>query len=175
VLLLGDSITRAYYPATSKALEGIANVYLFATSACTADQRYMEQLKDYWAMAGVSFRLIHFNNGMHGWRYSDEQYAASLPATVATLRKLQPKAMLVWANTTPVRSDSEGATNGRIAQRNRDADRWMHHFSIPVDDQHTLMEAHSDLHQDNVHWNEKGSELQSAQVADSVRKQLGNR
>jgi hypothetical protein len=33
VLLVGDSITRAYYPAVAKDLAGVANVYLFATSA----------------------------------------------------------------------------------------------------------------------------------------------
>jgi lysophospholipase L1-like esterase len=175
VLLLGDSITRDYYPATAKALQGVANVYLFATSACAADPRYVGQLRDYWYLAGVKFRVIHFNNGMHGWGYSDEQYAASLPSIITALRKQQPQARLVWANTTPVRVDSDGATNERIERRNRDADLWMKRFSVSIDDQYALMKPHEDLHQDNVHWNENGSQLQSVQVTDSVRKSLGGR
>ncbi len=85
---------------------------------------------------------------------------------------MQPHARLVWANTTPVRAANDGATNERIVQRNQDADKVMRRFAIPVDDQHTLMEPHVDLHQDNVHWNDKGSEVQSVQVADSIRKEL---
>lgn len=37
VLLVGDSITRAYYPAVANDLRGVANVYLFASSACSGD------------------------------------------------------------------------------------------------------------------------------------------
>jgi len=174
VLLLGDSITRAYYPATAKELAGVANVYLFATSACAADPRYAGQLKDYVALAAVPFTVIHFNNGMHGWRFTEAQYAASLPGVVMTLKRLAPKARLVWADTTPVRKDSDtGATNARIDQRNTDANAAMEREHIPVDDQHALMLPHTDLHADDVHWNEAGSALQAKQVAESVRKALG--
>ncbi|MEZ2347266.1 SGNH/GDSL hydrolase family protein [Terriglobus sp. RCC_193] len=174
VLLLGDSITRAYYPSTVKALEGVANVYLFATSACSADPRYTAQLKDYMALAAVPFAVIHFNNGMHGWRFTEAEYAASLPGVVSTLKKLQPQARLVWTDTTPVRKDSDtGATNARIDQRNRDAAQVMQRLNISVDDQHALMQPHADMHSDDVHWNAAGSDLQAAQVAALVRRQLG--
>ncbi|HEY9136899.1 MAG TPA: SGNH/GDSL hydrolase family protein [Terriglobus sp.] len=173
VLLLGDSVTRAYYPATAKEFAGVANVYLFATSACAADPRYAGQLKDYVALAVVPFTVIHFNNGMHGWRFTEAEYAASLPGVVATLHRLAPKAHLVWANTTPVRKDQDaGATNARIDQRNKDADAAMLRAHIPIDDQHTLMLPHTDLHADDVHWNETGSALQAKQVAESIRHQL---
>jgi len=174
VLLLGDSITRAYYPATAKALEGVANVYLFATSACSADPRYAGQLKDYMALAAMPFAVVHFNNGMHGWRFTEAEYAASLPGVVNTLKKLQPQAHLVWTNTTPVRKDSDtGATNARIDQRNRDAAQAMQRLAIATDDQHTLMLPHADMHADDVHWTAAGSDLQAEQVAASIRKQLG--
>lgn len=174
VLLLGDSITRAYYPATAKELAGVANVYLFATSACAADARYAGQLKDYTALAAVPFSVVHFNNGMHGWRFTEGQYAAALPGVITTLKKLEPKAKLVWANTTPVRKDADtGATNARIEQRNVDAGKVMQRAHVVVDDQHTLMLPHVDLHADDVHWNEAGSALQAKQVAESVRKALG--
>jgi hypothetical protein len=44
VLLVGDSITRAYYPEVAKQLSGEANVYLFATSASSGDPRLPQQL-----------------------------------------------------------------------------------------------------------------------------------
>jgi hypothetical protein len=67
VLLVGDSITRAYYPEVAKQFSGEANVYLFATSAPSGDPRLAEQLGDYFRMMGRPFAVIHFNNGMHGW------------------------------------------------------------------------------------------------------------
>ena len=170
VLLLGDSITRAYYPETQKQLAGVANVYLFATSACAADSRYPGQLKDYVALAAVPFAVVHFNNGMHGWRFTEAEYAASLPSVVDQLHTLEPHAKLLWANTTPVKADTpDGATNTRIDRRNAEAAATMKQRTIPVDDQHTLMLPHADLHADVVHWTPAGSAIQAAQVADAVK------
>jgi lysophospholipase L1-like esterase len=174
VLLVGDSITRGYYPAVARQLSGIANVYLFATSVSSGDARLPHQLQDYFGMVGVTFAVIHFNNGMHGWGYTEPQYAAALPEVVAALRAAQPHAALVWANTTPVLHDSTKgeSTNPRIDERNRLAAACMSRQGIPVDDQHALMLPHSALHSDDVHYNEEGSALQAVQVAATIRRAL---
>jgi lysophospholipase L1-like esterase len=179
VLLVGDSITRGYYPATVKELGGVANVYLFATSAASGDPRLPSQLRDYFSMIGVTFAAIHFNNGMHGWGYTEQQYAAGLPDMIEALSEGAPRAELVWANTTPVLHDSTDgqSTNPRIDERNVLAAALMKNEAIPVDDQHALMVKHPELHDGDVHFTEAGSGLQAAQVAASVRGLLkpGNR
>src|SRR5579875_1914127 len=43
VLLLGDSISRNYFPEVRKDLTGIANVYLMASSTCVGDPRIGHQ------------------------------------------------------------------------------------------------------------------------------------
>jgi len=174
VLLVGDSITRGYYPAVAKQLSGVANVYLFATSASSGDARLPRQLHDYFSMMGVSFAVIHFNNGMHGWGYTEQQYAAGLPQMIAALRADQPHAALVWATLTPVLHDSTKgeSTNARIDERNRLATACMGSQEIPVDDQHALMLTHQPLHADDVHFNEEGSGIQAVQVAASIRPAL---
>jgi len=174
VLLLGDSITRAYYPETAKELDGVANVYLFATSCSSGDPRLAGQMRDYFAMAGVPFTVVHFNNGMHGWGYSEAQYSGGLLGFVVVLRRASPKASLIWATTTPVRKDATGvgATNIRIDDRNRLAAVVMARERISIDDQHALMIDHQDLHSDDVHFTEKGSALQAHAVAASVRDAL---
>lgn len=176
VLLVGDSITRGYYPQVAKDLSGVANVYLFATSASSGDPRLPGQLRDYFAMIGVPFAAIHFNNGMHGWGYTEEQYAAGLPGMIETLRKGAPKAVLVWASTTPVLHDSTegGATNARVDERNQLAAAIMSRNGIAIDDQHALMLAHQDLHNGDVHFTEQGSATQAEQVAASLRKALAS-
>lgn len=176
VLLVGDSITRGYYPEVAKDLSGVANVYLFATSASSGDPRLPGQLRDYFSMIGVTFAAIHFNNGMHGWGYTEAQYASGLPGMIKALRNGAPKAVLVWASTTPVLHDStEGeATNARVDERNRLAAAVMSRGGIAIDDQHALMLQHQDLHNGDVHFTEQGSATQAAQVAASLRRALAS-
>ena len=169
VLLVGDSITRAYFPDVTKLLAGKANVYLFATSCASGDPRLPGQLHDYFSMQPIAFSVIHFNNGMHGWAYADTAYAAALPDMVSILRKDQPTSRLIWSSTTPVRADKPGgAANSRIDERNVGAAALMKRVGIPIDDQHLLMESHNDLHADDVHYNPAGSKIQAQQVVDSI-------
>src|ERR1700675_1480762 len=59
VLLLGDSITRNYFPQVTKDLEGIANVYLMASSTSVGDPRLPNQIAEFSVMEHVSFRVVH--------------------------------------------------------------------------------------------------------------------
>ena len=180
VLLVGDSITRGYYPAVAASLKGVANVYLFATSACSGDPRLPEQIRGYFKMMGLTFAVVHFNNGMHGWGYTEQQYAAGLPEMLAAVRAGAPNARLIWATTTPVREetpprDANAANNARIDARNKLAAALMTREHIPTDDQHQLMLQHSDLHSGDVHYTTAGSALQAEQVAAQIRALLGTR
>jgi hypothetical protein len=121
-------------------------------------------------MTEMQFKVIHFNNGMHGWGYSEEQYAKGLSPLISELEKDAPGAQLVWASTTPVRNDSTdgGATNGRIDARNEKAAEIMKTHHIPMDNQHALMLLHSDLYNGDVHYTKAGSALQANQVVESI-------
>ena len=52
------------------------------------------------------FDVIHFNNGMHGWGYTEEEYTKHFPDLIDTLKKGARGAKLIWATTTPVREAS---------------------------------------------------------------------
>jgi lysophospholipase L1-like esterase len=175
VLLIGDSITRAYYPAVAKNLDGKANVYYFATSASIGDERLPHQIAEYYQMIRVAFGVVHFNNGMHGWGYTEDEYRAYFGEAMAAVRAGAPRAKLVWSSTTPVRKDkSDGATNDRIQARNTIAARAVGQ-ETKIDDQYLLMRSHQDLHSDDVHFNSEGSALQAAQVAAIITELLSNR
>lgn len=183
VLLEGDSITRGYYPAVEKDLSGVANVYLFATSACSGDPRLPGQLRDYFKMMGLKFAVVHFNNGMHGWGYTEAQYAAGLPKMVAALKAGAPGAKLIWATTTPLRGDdatpggpgAPQATNARIDARNRLAAAVMRRDGIPTDRLHALMLKHQALHSGDVHYTDAGYAVAGEQAAGMIRAVLGKR
>lgn len=175
VLLLGDSITRNYFPEVRKKLAGTANVYLMASSISVGDPRIEEEIHEFAAMERVRFQVVHFNNGMHGWAYTEEQYKAAFPAYLRAVRAMADKAgKLIWASTTSVRSDvTNGATNPRVEERNRIALGFVQAADIPVDDQFALMGQHQDLHQDSIHFNPAGANLQGDQATAVIRAALG--
>jgi hypothetical protein len=171
VLLVGDSISRNYFPEVKRQLDGVANVYLLATSICVGDPRLPYEIKAFAKMEDVPFRVVHFNNGMHGWTYSEAEYKAGFPAYLKALHFIAPKAIFIWTTTTPVRKDDQpGATNARIDARNAIAQQFVH--GMVVDDQHALMEKHQDLHKDNIHFNTEGSDIGGVQAADLIRRAL---
>ena len=86
MLLLGDSIARNYFPQVVKDLTGVANVYLMALSTSVGDPRLPRQIAEFAAMENLAFRVVHFNNGMHGWDYTEAQYKAAFPAFLSSVR-----------------------------------------------------------------------------------------
>jgi hypothetical protein len=169
ILLIGDSITRAYFPEVAKQFADKANVYLFATSCASGDPRLPLQLHEFF-LGQPTFQVIHFNNGMHGWAYDDNTYAAGLPGMIDLLRKQDPAARLIWATTTPTRRDDpKDHPVARIAARNAAAIALMKQQAIAIDDQFALMQAHGDLHLDDVHFNDAGAQLQGDQAARMIQ------
>ena len=173
VLLLGDSISRNYFPEVRKNLDGIANVYLMASSISVGDPRLESEIKQFAETEKVRFRVVHFNNGMHGWAYPEGQYKKDFPAFLRAVRSLTSSdGVLIWANTTPVRSDAtNGATNPRVEERNRIALEFVQP-GIAVDDQFSLMLRHQDLYQDGVHFNPAGAAIQGDQATAIIRSAL---
>jgi hypothetical protein len=174
VLLLGDSISRNYFPQVTKDLEGVANVYLMASSTSVGDPRLPHQIAEFATLESLHFRVVHFNNGMHGWGYTEAQFKASFPLLIASARALAGQdGALVWANITPVKDDAtSGATNPRIDARNAIALAMVMDEKIPIDDQHSLMMKHLDLYEDSVHFNPAGANIMGEQAAGTIRAAL---
>lgn len=107
VLLIGDSITRGYYPEVEKNLSGKAYVSRLSTSAFVTDPALLAQIAA--VLENNKFDIIHFNNGMHGWGHSEKEYEAGLLTMMETIRKYAPNAKLIWAATTPLKDST--ATN----------------------------------------------------------------
>jgi hypothetical protein len=176
VLLIGDSITRAYYPQVERHLTGRAYVARLTSSAFISDPALLMQIR--MVLSQYKFEVIHFNNGMHGWQHSEKEYEEALPEYFKTIREYAPNAKLIWANTTPLKVSpalSENftvATDDRIAQRNAIAAKFMQAQGIPVEDLNTPMQGHPEYHDGNVHFNSRGIAVQADLVAADVGKLL---
>src|SRR5882762_2987745 len=173
VLLLGDSITRNYFPQVTKDLGGVANVYLMASSTSVGDPRLPHQIAEFATMQGVSFAVIHFNNGLHGWGYTEAQFKSGFPIFLQAIRALPGRGKLIWASITPVKPEaSNGATNPRIDARNAIAHAFIESEKILVDDLHALMAQHADLYEDPFHFNKAGSAVMGDQAAAVIKNAL---
>jgi hypothetical protein len=179
VLLIGDSITRAYYPEVEKRLAGKAYVGRLSSSAFISDPALLAQIR--MTLCQYKFDVIHFNNGMHGWQHSEREYERAFLEFLRTIQKGAPTAKLIWANTTPLKAsptlssgDQTQATDERIAARNAIALKFVSAKKIPVDDLNTPMREHPEYHSDQVHFNDQGISLQADQVAARVGALLTN-
>jgi len=171
VLLIGDSIARGYFGAVEKQLEGKAYCARLTTSKCVADPTYLDEvalmLKQY------RFAVIHFNNGLHGWGYTDEQYREGLAKLMESVKSHAPDAKPIWATTTPVRQRDNlqnlSDQTGRVRIRNRMAAEIMEQRGVPTNDLFELVVEHADFHGgDGVHFNAAGRAAQAKAVADAV-------
>jgi lysophospholipase L1-like esterase len=171
VLLVGDSITRGYFDAVEKRLAGKAYGARLATSKCVADPTFLDEVQ--LLLKQYRFAVIHFNNGLHGFGYTEEQYRLGLVELMATFQKHAPNAKLLWASSTPIRKreNLQEISDGteRIQARNEIAAELMKERSVPVDDLYGLVEQHPDWFSgDGVHFNEKGREVEAQQVAEAI-------
>jgi lysophospholipase L1-like esterase len=178
VLLIGDSITRGYYKTVEDKLKGKAVVARLATSKSLGDPALLDEVR--LVLGQAKFDVVHFNNGMHGWGYTEEEYAKAMPDLVATIRKGAPNAKLFWATTTPVRVSGKPAEidpkTERVKARNKAAAGVMAKEKVATDDLFALVIDRPEwFTNDGVHLNAKGSAAMGEQVADAVLKQLAGK
>jgi hypothetical protein len=101
VLLIGDSVSRAYTQGVRKSLEGKANVHR-APENCGPTKNGLKKL-DIWLGDG-KWDIIHFNFGIHDRATPPADYEKNLCEIVARLKKTNAK--LIWATTTPIPQDA---------------------------------------------------------------------
>jgi hypothetical protein len=173
VLLIGDSITGGYFSDVEKRLAGKAYCARLTTSKCVSDPSFSDEV--HLLLKHYKFAVIHFNNGLHGWGYSEDQYQDGLLKFLATVKENAGDAKVIWATTTPVRERSDlkqfGDRTERVKARNKIAAEIMKERDIPINDLYGLVEQHPDWHStDGVHFNGQGKQAQAKQVAESVAK-----
>ena len=167
VLLIGDSIVVGYSSRVQERLDGTASVARLATSKYLGDAALLREL-DY-VFGDYKYEVVHFNNGLHGWSYTEEDYANDFPVFFGHLKRLAGNAKLIWASTTPARcrdnrEQLDAERNPRVLARNRIAQQFLSEQDVAVNDLYGLMVEHPELCTDGVHYNGDGY----AMMADAV-------
>lgn len=171
VLMIGDSISVGYFGDVEKQLAGKAYAARLSTSRCVGDPVLLAEVA--LVLGGTSFDVIHINNGLHGvGLVSETEYAEFLPHFIEHIRRLAPRAKLVWASSTPWRikgtNDKFDAKNANVQERNRIAVRVMEAQGIPINDLYSLGAEHPEYFADAVHYNADGKAAQGALVAKAI-------
>lgn len=176
VLLIGDSIVAGYAEHVAKRLADVATVAFFSTSACVGDPAIYRQLN--LAFAGYEFEVIHFNNGLHGFTTTESDYAVGLEDFVNAIEELDPSAIRIWRNSTPITVKNDPATldpdkNPRVIERNRLAADIMTRRQIPIDDLYSMAVSDPAYSSgDGYHYNLQGNETLADHVAKVITEAL---
>ncbi|WP_269523618.1 SGNH/GDSL hydrolase family protein [Coraliomargarita parva] len=173
VLLVGDSIVAAYGQKVADVLMDEVSVAWVGTSRFPADPAYLNEIK--LVLEYTRFDAIHFNNGLHGFGYSEESYAAHLGRIVRELIGHTPGAKWMLCNSTPVRVadqlDQYHTRNEHVKVRNQSMAELAHELSVPMTDLYSVMKDHPEFYSnDGTHFNEDGQKVQGEVVAKAIRK-----
>ncbi len=173
ILLIGDSICKGYYNDVNNALKEKATLCRLATSKSLGDPGFLLEVS--LVLSQTKFDVVHVNNGLHGWGYSEEEYAKALPELLAVIRKHAPKAKIVWANTTPMRIadklDTLHEKNDRVKARNALAAKIMEAEKIETTDLFGAVADKPEFYsRDGVHFNTKGNAALAERVIASLKK-----
>jgi hypothetical protein len=179
VLFIGNSISRGYYTAVSAKLSGVANCDRYATSRSIEDPALFSETR--MAMANYHHVVIHFNNGLHGWHLTSEQYEKGLRKYVKFLQAKKSKGcQLIYSLTTPYPSKESGqkldtVKNQVVIDRNQIARKIMEENNIPVIDLYGLMEPELEKYsasKGNVHYNNEGYNRLAGLISNEILKQI---
>lgn len=185
VLLIGDSILNGYLGRVTRRLEGKAYVDGWVNPFCQSES-YNAQLEKVLTTLGP-YDVVHFNMGLHGFqrdrvvkgqaekqpRIPEDQFEPLTRAFVEVIKRVNPKAKIIWASTTPI-SLKEDLTkldpvqNPIIEEHNRLVAKVMGEMQVPVNDFYTLMCQHLDLKSDGFHWKDAAKQIQGNACADAV-------
>ncbi|MFZ2658386.1 MAG: SGNH/GDSL hydrolase family protein [Victivallales bacterium] len=172
ILLIGDSIVAGYNDAVAKLLKGRATVAYLASSKCVGDPTIYRELE--LVMNAYRFKLIHFNNGLHGFTTSESDYARGLADYVDAIESMSPESKLIWASSTPITLSGkpdklDPEKNPRVCERNHLAAEIMRKRKIPVNDLYSLVLGRGDLScGDGYHYNQTGIGIQAEKVVAMV-------
>lgn len=178
VLLIGDSITNGYRHTVNKALQGEFYASVWATSKALDHPDFFSEMEYMWSQNNYSYELVHFNNGLHGWHLSNDEYERLYELVVRHICIQHPSTTLTLALSTPVCLPDAGAQpdpdrNEVVKQRNRIVLKIAGKYKLAVDDLYSAMWGKNEYRKnDGYHFNEAGMIYQGSVAADFIRSRL---
>lgn len=176
ILLIGDSHVERYFPVVTKNVDGKMIVSKITTSKSMGEPYLIKQLDV--LIGSVKFDIIFFNNGLHGVNYTPEEYGKYIPVVYKLLLKNNPKAKIVWINTTARRIagdlDHFDKYNDDVNKRNKLVENFCRNKNIPTLDFSSLSINNEKYYtNDGIHFNPEGVNAQALMISNLALKLIG--
>ena len=179
VLCIGDSVTRGWYMGGGESLLlPWCDPARVCTSRSVCDPHLRREID--LVLGSYRFDVIHFNNGLHGWDHSEDDYRAGLQQTLTAIIAQAPHAQIILASTTPTRQAGNTQVaadmDTRVRQRNAIASELCAEMRLGWNDLYTLANDHTAwFADDGVHYHAEGSHGLAAACAARIRQAWDSR
>ncbi len=166
VLYVGDSISECNRPEMNRLANGELLVDGFATSKALDNPNYLPFLKLFAEEEGHR-EVVLFNNGLHGWHLSEEEYEVAYERLALALREAAPAKKMLLLLTTRVKDEDR---TRRVQARNEAVRRIAARHGFPIVDLYALSEQHFDLlSSDGVHFTPAASAIFAEALLQEIR------
>lgn len=176
VLIIGDSISCSYRNRVNEILGGRVYADGLGTSK-SIDNPMLMQLIDYVIMQSKECKVIQFNNGLHGWHISNEDYFEYYIKVIRSLKEKFADKKFIIALTTPVRQKGSmellDERNEMVIARNIVASEIAIREGFIVNDFYSAVIEHPEYYYDDgVHLIPEACEILAQMTADAFLKAL---
>lgn len=177
VLIVGDSITCGYRGKVNPILRGQAYADGFGTSKAVDNPWFADSVVLFMRQMARCDAVI-FNNGLHGFHLSAEEYEAGYRRVLGALLAQYPDKKWTLVLSTPVRDTADltqfTGQNEQVKARNEAVRRIAADLGLPVMDYYTPLENRPELWSpDGVHLKDEGYALLAQMCSEHIRAQLG--
>jgi hypothetical protein len=175
VLLVGDSITRAYRPYVNELLKGEVFADQLASSRALDNPAYLLELDYMLKQKGFIYEGIHLNNGLHGWHLTKDQYESYLEKVIQRILSQFDHSKLILAFSTPITNKNiptelNVELNNKVIDRNKAMERLGREYNVKINDLYTPMLEKSEYRvDDGYHYNTLGEKAQAVIVAEAIK------
>jgi hypothetical protein len=173
ILFVGDSIVNEYYNDVCDQFSNYSCVK-FTTSTSIVNDDFINQLN--YVLGAYDYEFIHFNNGLHGFKHSEDQYENSFRKVVELLVKKAGRNVAL-AESTPLDESLGNRSilehrNIRINDRNEIVHNLATEFGLTVNPLHSAINPSDGDFKDAYHQTPKGIAKLSDIVATFVASKI---
>lgn len=164
ILYIGDSISCG----TRRLITSLSNSKIlcdgFGTSKAL-DNPYFKSTLDLFMKQQNKCDAILFNNGLHGWHLSNEEYEKYYDEMLLFLLKTE-NPIFVVLTTDDITNQSH---NEKVKERNEIAKALAQKYHLPIIDLYTVAINNTECHvPDGVHFNDMGYELLAKCILETI-------